>query len=59
MKESTKNLIRLAALTVCLLPYRMKRESEKTVFKSLLLEYTWNTNETPPLSIQRNRESSN
>jgi hypothetical protein len=37
----------------------MKRECEKTVYKSLLLEYTWNTNETFPLSIQRNRESSN
>jgi hypothetical protein len=29
------------------------------VYQSLLLEYTWNTNETPPLSIRRNRESSN
>lgn len=54
MKESTKNLIRAAALIVCLLPYQVKKEGDRRAYKSLLFEYTWDEQEIPALKIRRN-----
>lgn len=55
MKESTKTIIRIATLAICLLPYRVKRENDRRTYQSLLFECTWDKDETPALKIQRNQ----
>lgn len=54
MKESTKNMIRAAALIACMIPYRKKQEEKCSIYQSLLFAYTWDKDATPPLKIQRN-----
>lgn len=56
MKASHRDiLIRLAALTVAMIPYRWKKEGETTVCRSLLFRYEYDQTKKPALKVQKNK----